>query len=58
MDTGKIKRELGWQPREGLETGLRKTVQWYLDNMKWVTGVTSGDYRKWIDLNYTGREAK
>jgi len=58
MDTGKIKRELGWQPRERLETGLRKTVQWYLDNMKWVTGVTSGDYRKWIDLNYTGREAK
>ena len=58
MDTGKIKRELGWQPREGLETGLRRTVQWYLDNMKWVTGVTSGDYRKWIDLNYAGREAK
>lgn len=56
MDAGKIRRELGWQPREGLETGLRKTVQWYLDNMEWVRGVTSGEYRKWIDLNYAGRE--
>jgi dTDP-glucose 4,6-dehydratase len=56
MDTGKIKRELGWQPREGLETGLRKTVQWYLDNTEWVRGVTSGEYRKWIDLNYSRRE--
>jgi dTDP-glucose 4,6-dehydratase len=57
MDTGKIKGELGWQPREGLETGLRRTVQWYLDNMEWVRGVTSGEYRKWMDLNYNRREA-
>jgi len=56
MDAGKIKRELGWQPRERFETGLRRTVQWYLDNMEWVAGVTSGDYRQWIDLNYRGRE--
>jgi dTDP-glucose 4,6-dehydratase len=56
MDTGKIKRELGWQPREGLETGLRKTVQWYLNNVEWVRSVTSGEYRKWMDLNYTGRD--
>ena len=56
MDAGKIRRELGWQPREGLETGLRKTVRWYLDNTEWVRCVTSGEYRKWMDLNYARRE--
>jgi dTDP-glucose 4,6-dehydratase len=56
MDARKIQVELGWQPREHFETGLHKTVQWYLDNMEWVTSVTSGEYRNWIDLNYGGRE--
>jgi dTDP-glucose 4,6-dehydratase len=57
MNARKIQAELGWQPREGFENGLRKTVQWYLDNMEWVAGVTSGEYRKWIDLNYGRRES-
>ena len=56
MDAGKIRRELGWEPRERFETGLRKTVQWYLDHMTWVDGVVSGAYRDWIDLNYGRRE--
>ncbi|MDH3288392.1 MAG: dTDP-glucose 4,6-dehydratase [Betaproteobacteria bacterium] len=57
INARKIRDELGWQPREGFETGLRKTVQWYLDNMEWVSSVTSGEYRKWIDLNYTRRQS-
>jgi dTDP-glucose 4,6-dehydratase len=55
IDAGKIRQELGWQPRERFETGLRKTVEWYLDHMQWVNGVTSGDYRNWIDINYGKR---
>ena len=56
MDTTKIRGELGWKPRERFDTGLRKTVEWYLDHAKWVDNVTSGDYRNWVDLNYGGRE--
>ncbi len=56
IDAGKIRNELGWKPRERFETGLRKTVEWYLDHMKWVDNVTSGAYRNWIDLNYANRE--
>jgi dTDP-glucose 4,6-dehydratase len=55
IDCTKIERELGWQPRESFESGLRKTVQWYIDNTAWVQGVTSGDYRSWLDLNYEKR---
>jgi dTDP-glucose 4,6-dehydratase len=57
MDTARIRAELGWQPRESFETGLRKTVQWYLDNPGWVASVSSGEYQRWIDLNYGGRAA-
>jgi dTDP-glucose 4,6-dehydratase len=57
IDATKIRAELGWQPRESFESGLRKTVQWYLDNAEWLHGVTSGDYRKWISLNYAERAA-
>jgi dTDP-glucose 4,6-dehydratase len=57
MDARKIRDELGWQPRERFESGLRKTVEWYLDNMEWVAGVTSGEYRKWLELNYGSRES-
>jgi dTDP-glucose 4,6-dehydratase len=53
MDIAKIERELGWQPRETFAGGLRKTIQWYLDNPEWVEHVTSGAYREWIDLQYT-----
>jgi dTDP-glucose 4,6-dehydratase len=52
MDIRKIERDLGWQPRESFIGGLRKTIQWYLDNSEWVEHVTSGSYRKWMDLQY------
>ena len=54
MNAGKIERELGWKPKETLETGLRKTVRWYLENDDWVAGVTSGSYRQWIATHYSG----
>jgi dTDP-glucose 4,6-dehydratase len=52
IDASKIRRELDWQPRETFETGIRKTVQWYLDQMDWVEQVTSGEYQKWIAKQY------
>jgi dTDP-glucose 4,6-dehydratase len=55
IDASKLKRELGWQPAENLASGLRKTVQWYLDHRDWVADVQSGAYRDWIALNYAGR---
>jgi dTDP-glucose 4,6-dehydratase len=53
MDIAKIERELGWRPRETFASGLRKTIEWYLDNLEWVEHVTSGSYREWINLQYT-----
>ncbi len=53
MDARKIERELGWRPKETFETGIRKTVKWYLENDEWVRGVTSGSYRKWIETQYS-----
>jgi dTDP-glucose 4,6-dehydratase len=53
IDARKIERELGWKPKETFETGLRKTVQWYLENEKWVRDVTSGSYRQWIETHYS-----
>lgn len=55
IDATKIHRELGWKPAETFESGIRKTVQWYLDNSGWVANVQSGDYRKWLDQNYASR---
>lgn len=55
IDASKIERELGWRPRETFETGLRKTVQWYLDNDDWVQNVISGEYQRWIERNYNNR---
>jgi dTDP-glucose 4,6-dehydratase len=55
IDAGKIERELGWKPKETFETGLRKTVRWYLDNKAWIEDVRSGEYRKWIEHNYGSR---
>lgn len=57
IDASKIERELGWKPAETFETGIRKTVQWYLENQDWVTNVQSGSYREWVEMNYTGRTA-
>ncbi len=55
IDARKIERELGWKPAETFETGIRKTVQWYLDNQSWVNHVLSGSYRQWVEQNYAGR---
>ena len=53
IDAGKIERELGWKPKETFETGIRKTVRWYLENEQWVRDVTSGSYRQWIATHYS-----
>ncbi len=53
IDARKIERELGWKPKETLESGIRKTVRWYLENDDWVRDVTSGNYRQWIATHYS-----
>lgn len=55
IDAGKIKRELGWQPQESFDSGLEKTVRWYLDHPQWITHVVSGEYRHWPDRNHGAR---
>ena len=55
IDPSKIARELGWKPLETFESGIRKTVQWYIDNQAWVSNVRSGAYQNWIEKNYKGR---
>ena len=56
IDAAKSRKELGWQANETFETGIRKTVRWYLDNREWTQAVVSGEYRKWIEKHYAGRE--
>jgi len=53
MDARKIERELGWKPRETFESGIRKTLRWYLENDAWVKEVTAGSYRHWIATHYS-----
>jgi len=55
IDASKIERELGWKPAETFETGIRKTLQWYLENSDWVANVQSGAYLTWIEKHYQGR---
>jgi dTDP-glucose 4,6-dehydratase len=55
IDARKIERELGWRPAETFRTGIRKTVQWYLENQAWVQHVQSGEYQGWIEKNYMER---
>ena len=55
IDARKLERELGWKPAETFETGIRKTVQWYLANQNWVSNVLSGNYRQWVEKNYAER---
>ncbi|HWV17000.1 MAG TPA: dTDP-glucose 4,6-dehydratase [Rhodocyclaceae bacterium] len=55
IDARKLERELGWKPAETFESGIRKTVQWYLDNGAWTANVSSGAYRQWLDRNYAAR---
>jgi dTDP-glucose 4,6-dehydratase len=57
IDASKIERELGWKPAETFDTGIRKTVQWYLENQDWVANVQSGAYRAWVEKNYAERVA-
>ncbi len=52
IDASKLERELGWKPAETFETGIKKTVQWYLDNQAWVANVTSGAYQNWVGKQY------
>ena len=52
IDARKIERDLGWKPQETFESGIEKTVRWYLDHPEWVAGVTSGEYRKWLGKQY------
>jgi dTDP-glucose 4,6-dehydratase len=53
IDARKVERELGWKPRETFESGIRRTIQWYLANESWVRGVTSGSYRQWMATQYS-----
>ncbi len=55
IDARKIERELGWKPAETFETGIKKTVLWYLENQEWVRDIQSGDYLKWVEKNYENR---
>lgn len=57
IDASKIKKDLGWVPLETFETGLRKTVQWYLDNQDWVQRVQSGEYQNWVKQQYQTKQA-
>ena len=57
IDASKIASELGWKPAETFDTGIRKTVEWYLANQSWVTNVQSGTYREWVEKNYAERAA-
>jgi dTDP-glucose 4,6-dehydratase len=56
IDASKIHRELGWKPAETFQTGVAKTVDWYLGNQPWVQRVQSGTYREWIERQYGGRQ--
>ena len=56
IDNRKIRAQIGWQPLETLESGLARTVAWYLDHPDWIQGVTSGAYRQWIETNYGNRQ--
>jgi dTDP-glucose 4,6-dehydratase len=53
MNIGKIESELGWRPRETFATGIRKTIQWYLENPAWIQSVTTGAYRQWMATQYS-----
>ena len=57
IDARKLERELGWKPAETFDTGIRKTVRWYLDHREWVGHVQSGAYREWVATNYSERAA-
>ncbi|MGH1418089.1 MAG: dTDP-glucose 4,6-dehydratase [Hyphomicrobiaceae bacterium] len=57
IDARKVEQELGWKPSETFQTGIEKTVTWYLENSAWVENVQSGAYRDWVEKNYAARDA-
>lgn len=57
IDASKIQKDLGWVPQESFETGLRKTVEWYLNNQEWVENVQSGEYKNWVQQQYQSKKA-
>lgn len=57
IDASKLANELGWKPAETFDSGIRKTVEWYLDNQPWVAHIQSGAYREWVEKNYSERRA-
>ena len=57
IDASKIQKDLGWVPQESFETGLRKTVEWYLNNQEWVENVQSGEYKNWVQQQYQAKKA-
>ncbi len=57
IDASKIKNDLGWVPEESFQTGLRKTVEWYLNNQEWIANVQSGEYQNWVQQQYQSKEA-
>jgi dTDP-glucose 4,6-dehydratase len=57
IDARKIRGELAWKPRESFESGLARTVRWYLEHAGWVAQVKSGEYRQWLEVNYAARSA-
>lgn len=56
IDARKISGEIGWRPSETFDSGMQKTVDWYLQNARWIAGIESGNYQQWMDLNYGARE--
>jgi len=58
IDARKLERELGWKPAETFESGIAKTVRWYLDHPQWVANIRSGSYLKWLELHYGAKEAE
>ena len=53
IDATKIRRELGWTPSETFESGMRRTVDWYMSNSEWLRSVETAEYRQWVDLQYS-----
>lgn len=53
IDFSKLNRSLGWRPRESFQTGLRKTIRWYLDHQAWIGRIKTGEYQNWIDEQYS-----
>lgn len=56
IDPTKIEAEIGWTPAESFETGIDKTVKWYLENTAWIDSVRTGAYREWVSKNYSTRD--